>query len=152
LIPLASIRLRSASCFYRELFGTVFGDFHLFDRLYGMEDVDEARVKALLEEMGLSEKTRFEKGRFTDLNLSTGQRKRLALAVALLEDKEILVFDEWAADQDPHFRQYFYHVVLKRLKAEGKTILAVTHDDRYWPVADRVIKMDYGVIVDDCRN
>jgi putative ATP-binding cassette transporter len=137
---------------YRELFGTVFSDFHLFDRLYGMEDVDEARVKTLLEEMGLSEKTRFEKGRFTDLNLSTGQRKRLALAVTLLEDKEILVFDEWAADQDPHFRQYFYHVVLKRLKAEGKTILAVTHDDRYWPVADRVIKMDYGVIVDDCRN
>jgi len=137
---------------YRELFSTVFSDFHLFDRLYGMEDIEEERVKAVLEEMELTEKTSFENGRFTDLNLSTGQRKRLALAVALLEDKEILVFDEWAADQDPRFRQYFYDVVLRRLKAAGKTILAVTHDDRYWPVADRVVKMDYGAIVDDHRN
>jgi putative pyoverdin transport system ATP-binding/permease protein len=137
---------------YRELFSTVYSDFHLFDRLYGMECIDSARVSAVLDEMQLSEKTRFENGRFTDLNLSTGQRKRLALAVALMEDKPILVFDEWAADQDPHFRQYFYDVVLKRLKAEGKTVLAVTHDDRYWPAADRVLKMDYGVIVDDRRN
>jgi putative ATP-binding cassette transporter len=137
---------------YRELFGTVFSDFHLFDRLYGIESVEESRVRALLDELELTEKTRFEGGRFTDLNLSTGQRKRLALAVALLEDKEILVFDEWAADQDPHFRHYFYDVILKRLKANGKTIVAVTHDDRYWPAADRVVKMDYGTIVDDRRN
>lgn len=137
---------------YRELFSTVFSQFHLFDRLYGMEDVDEARVQAILDEMELTAKTRFEDGRFTDLNLSTGQRKRLALAVTMLENKEILVFDEWAADQDPHFREYFYNVVLQRLKAEGKTILAVTHDDRYWPVADRVVKMDYGAIIDDRRN
>lgn len=137
---------------YRELFSTVFGDFHLFDRLYGMEDVDEARVQAILDELELTSKTRFRNGRFTDLNLSTGQRKRLALAVTMLENKEVLVFDEWAADQDPHFRDYFYNVVLKKLKAEGKTIVAVTHDDRYWPVADRVVKMEYGAIVDDSRN
>lgn len=137
---------------YRELFSTVFGDFHLFDRLYGMEDVDEARVQQILDEMQLTAKTHFREGRFTDLNLSTGQRKRLALAVTMLEDKEVLVFDEWAADQDPHFREYFYNVVLKRLKSEGKTIVAVTHDDRYWPVADRVVKMEYGAIVDDRRN
>ncbi len=93
---------------YRELFSTVFSQFHLFDRLYGLEDVAPEAVQAVLDEMQLSGKTRFEGGRFTDLNLSTGQRKRLALAVALLEDKEILVFDEWAADQDPHFRRYFY--------------------------------------------
>ncbi len=136
---------------YRELFSTVFSQFHLFDRLYGMEDVDPQWVRTILDEMQLSQKTRFEAGRFTDVNLSTGQRKRLALAVTLLENKEILVFDEWAADQDPHFRRYFYEVVLKRLKDEGKTVIAVTHDERFWKHADRVIKMEYGSIVEDAR-
>ena len=136
---------------YRELFSTVFSQFHLFDRLYGMEDADPQSVQAILEEMQLSGKTRFEAGRFTDLNLSTGQRKRLALAVTLLENKEILVFDEWAADQDPHFRRHFYEVVLKRLKEEGKTVIAVTHDERFWKHADRVIKMEYGSIVEDAN-
>jgi len=136
---------------YRELFSTVFGQFHLFDRLYGMEDADPQSVQAILDEMQLSGKTRFEAGRFTDLNLSTGQRKRLALAVTLLENKEILVFDEWAADQDPHFRKYFYEVVLQRLKEEGKTVIAVTHDERFWKHADRVIKMEYGSIVENAN-
>jgi len=136
---------------YRELFSTVFSQFHLFDRLYGMEDADPEAVQTILDEMELAGKTRFEGGRFTDINLSTGQRKRLALAVTLLENKEILVFDEWAADQDPHFRRYFYEVVLKRLKDEGKTVIAVTHDERFWKHADRVIKMEYGSIVEDAR-
>ena len=136
---------------YRELFSTVFAQFHLFDRLYGAEDADPRTVQAILEEMELAGKTRFEGGRFTDLNLSTGQRKRLALAVTLLENKEILVFDEWAADQDQHFRKYFYEEVLKRLKQQGKTVIAVTHDERFWKHADRIIKMDYGAIVEDAR-
>ena len=134
---------------YRELFSTVFAQFHLFDRLYGLEDADPESVQTILDEMQLSRKTRFEAGRFTDLNLSTGQRKRLALAVTLLENKEIMVFDEWAADQDPHFRRYFYEVVLKRLKDQGKTVIAVTHDERFWKHADRVIKMEYGSIVEE---
>ena len=79
-----------------------------------------------------------------DLHLEAGQRKRLALIVALLEDRPILVLDEWAADQDPAFRQFFYDTLLKDLKAQGKTIIAATHDDRYFGVADRVIKMEYG--------
>jgi len=137
---------------YRELFSTVFAQFHLFDRLYGLEKADPEQVKALLVEMELAGKTRFEGGRFTDLSLSTGQRKRLALVVALLEDKEILVFDEWAADQDPHFRKYFYEVVLKRLKEQGKTVLAVTHDERFWKLADRIVKMEYGSIVEDAKT
>ena len=127
------------------------GQFHLFDKLYGLEGVDPELVQATLDEMQLSRKTRFEDGRFTETNLSTGQRKRLALAVTLLENKEIMVFDEWAADQDPHFRAYFYEVVLKRLKDQGKTVLAVTHDERFWKHADRVIKMEYGSIVEDGR-
>jgi putative pyoverdin transport system ATP-binding/permease protein len=134
---------------YRNLFSTVFSQFHLFDRLYGLEGVDPQSVQLVLDEMQLTRKTRFEGGRFTDLNLSTGQRKRLALAVALLENKEILVFDEWAADQDPHFRGYFYEVVLKRLKDQRTTVIAVTHDERFWEHADRVIKMEYGSIVHD---
>lgn len=134
---------------YRELFSTVFTQFHLFDRLYGLEDVDEARVAEVLEDLQLTDKTRFENGRFTTVDLSTGQRKRLALAVCLLEGKDILVFDEWAADQDPHFRKHFYEHVLRRLKAQGTTIIAATHDDRYWHVADRVIRMEYGVTLDE---
>lgn len=129
---------------FRELFTTVFGQFHLFDSLYGLEGVDPARVEQVLAALELTGKTTFENGRFTDLNLSTGQRKRLALAVCLLEDREIMVFDEWAADQDPHFRRHFYEVVLRDLKARGKTLLVVTHDDRYWSFADRVVKMDFG--------
>jgi putative pyoverdin transport system ATP-binding/permease protein len=134
---------------FRELFSTVFSQFHLFDRLYGLENVDDARVNELLEELQLTGKTRFENGRFTTTELSTGQRKRLALLVCLLEGKDILVFDEWAADQDPHFRKYFYEQVLRRLKAQGITIIAATHDDRYWHLADRVIRMEYGVAVDE---
>jgi putative ATP-binding cassette transporter len=134
---------------YRELFSTVFTQFHLFDRLYGLEHVDEAKVMSVLEDLQLADKTRFENGRFTNLDLSTGQRKRLALAICLLEDKDILVFDEWAADQDPHFRKHFYEHVLSKLKAQGKTIIAATHDDRFWGVADRVIRLEYGVAVDE---
>jgi putative pyoverdin transport system ATP-binding/permease protein len=133
---------------YRELFATVFSDFHLFDRLYGLEQVEERQVSKMLDDMELASKTRFENGRFTVLNLSTGQRKRLALAVCLLEDRDVLVFDEWAADQDPHFRRHFYEDVLRDLKARGKTIIAATHDDRYWHVADRVVRLEYGAMVD----
>jgi len=129
---------------FRELFSVIFADFHLFDRLYGLEDADAERVAALIERMELTSSVGYVDGRFTNLQLSTGQRKRLALIAALLEDRPIYVFDEWAADQDAHFREIFYHEILPDLKAQGKTIIAVTHDDRYWSVADRVIKMELG--------
>ncbi len=102
------------------------------------------RVNALLQLMGLSEKTAYEGGRFTNTHLSTGQRKRLALVVSYLEDKPVYVFDEVAADQDPQFRRYFYETLLPELKGTGKTIVVVSHDDRYFHLADRVLKMDYG--------
>jgi putative ATP-binding cassette transporter len=133
---------------YRERFSTVFAEFHLFDRLYGLDGVADEEIMAILESLQIADKTRVENGRFTNLELSTGQRKRLALAICLLEDREILVFDEWAADQDPHFRRHFYEVVLPELKARGKTIIAATHDDRFWHLADRVIRMEYGVATD----
>lgn len=133
---------------YRNMFSIIFTDFHLFDRLYGLEKVDEDQLAKLLHEMDLATKTSYYEGRFSHLNLSTGQRKRLSLIVALLEGKSVLIFDEWAADQDPQFRKHFYEVILPELKAQGKTIIAATHDDRYFHTADRVLKMEYGHFVD----
>jgi putative ATP-binding cassette transporter len=130
----------------REQFSAIFGDFHLFDRLYGLEQVDPQKVNRLIDEMWLTGKVKFEDGRFTDLNLSTGQRKRLALIVALLEDRPIYAFDEWSAEQDAVFREEFYERILPALKAAGKTVVAVTHDERFWPLADRVIRFDLGRI------
>ncbi len=130
----------------RSLFSAIFYDFHLFDRLYGLEDIDADRVNNLIRLMQLEEKVRFDGDRFSTLDLSTGQRKRLAMVAAIMEDKPICMFDEWAADQDPEFRQYFYEALLPSFKAEGKTIIAVSHDDRYFHVADRVVKLEYGQI------
>lgn len=129
---------------YRDLFSIILTDFHLFDRFYGLEGVNRKDVNKLLNEMQLQEKTKFINGRFTNINLSTGQKKRLALILSILEEKKIYVFDEWAADQDPEFRKYFYTKILKRLKDMGRTVIAVTHDDAYFNVADRVFKMEYG--------
>jgi len=130
---------------YRELFSIIFSDFHLFKRLYGYkESVDCEKIFALLKLMKLDLKTEVIDGAFTNINLSTGQRKRLAMIVSLLDDKPICVYDEWAADQDPDFRKYFYDILLKDLQDRGKTIIAVSHDDRYFHVADRVLKMEFG--------
>lgn len=130
----------------RELYSAIFTDFHLFDRLYGLRGVDPARVTELIETMRLSHKVRYVDGRFSDIKLSTGQKKRLALITTLLEDRPITVFDEWPAEQDQEFREFFYFSILPMIKARGGTVLAVTHDDRYWHVADRVIRLDLGAV------
>jgi putative ATP-binding cassette transporter len=129
---------------YREMISAIFADFHLFARLYGLGDVDEAAVSRLLVEMQLAGKTGVADRTFTTIALSTGQRKRLAMIVALLEARPICVFDEWAADQDPEFREYFYDRLLPLLRAQGKIVVVVSHDDRYFGRADRVLKMDDG--------
>jgi putative ATP-binding cassette transporter len=129
---------------YRDLFSAVFSDFYLFDKLYGLSETDPERVNALLELMGIADKTAFSEGRFTNIQLSTGQRKRLALVVSYLEDKPIYVFDEVAADQDPEFRRYFYERLLPEMKKVGKTVVVVSHDDRYFHAGDRILQMDYG--------
>lgn len=135
-----------------ELYTCIFSDFHLFDRLYGLEEIKAEEAEGLIEKMELKDKVTYDDGRFSTLNLSTGQRKRLALIISLLEDKSIYVFDEWAADQDSHFREYFYGTILKELREKGKTVIAVTHDDRYWGAADRVLKMELGRVVDEKTN
>ena len=129
---------------YRELFAAVFADFHLFDRIYGIPGLDPAEVDYWLEKMDMHRKVRFQGGGFTSTSLSGGQRKRLALIAAILEKKPILVLDEFAADQDPGFRKYFYESILNELKRAGITVIAVTHDDHYFHVADRILKMDEG--------
>ena len=134
---------------YRNLFAGVFSDIHLFDQLYGVGELDQERAESLLERMEMSDKVEFTGNRFSTLELSTGQRKRLALIASLLEDRQVYLFDEWTADQDPHFREQFYHSILPELKEQGKTVIAVSHDDRYWSAADRLIKMDYGKVIDD---
>jgi putative ATP-binding cassette transporter len=129
---------------YRELYTCIFSDFHLFDRLYGLGDRDPAEVQRLIARMGLADKVAYRDGRFTNLDLSTGQRKRLALIVSFLEDKPIYVFDEWAADQDVEFRARFYEEIIPDLTARGKTVIAVTHDDRWYDRCDQLLKLDYG--------
>ncbi|NKB23226.1 MAG: cyclic peptide export ABC transporter [Kiritimatiellae bacterium] len=134
---------------YRNLFATVFSDFYLFDQLYGIGKVEDRKVDDWLIRMQLAEKTSYEEGKFSSLSLSTGQRKRLAFIAAILEDRPICIFDELAADQDPEFRVAFYEEILPDLKRQGKTIIAVSHDDRFWHVADRVVKFEYGKQIDE---
>ncbi len=131
---------------FREMFSTVLADFHLFERLYGLEQVEPERVQELIRMVELEGKVEFRDGAFSNLNLSTGQRKRLALITALLEDRRVYVFDEWAADQDAHFRERFYTEILPDLAKRGKAVLVVSHDERYWSRADRVIKIDLGTV------
>jgi putative ATP-binding cassette transporter len=131
---------------YRNLFSVVFSDNHLFGELFGIETVDRALAAELFELLEMTRKTELDGRRFGTTQLSGGQRKRLALIAALLEKRPICFFDEWAADQDPHFREKFYRVVLPRLKADGITIIAVTHDDKYFDVADLHLHMEEGKI------
>jgi len=131
---------------FRDKISAIFTDFHLFSKLYGLADVDEDSVRQLLARMRLEGQTSFKGGAFSKLRLSTGQRKRIAMIVALLEDRPICVFDEWAADQDPEFRRYFYEELLPTLRRQGKMVIVVSHDDRYFHCADRVVTMEYGKI------
>ena len=134
---------------YRQLFSTVFADFYLFERLLGLglQDLD-AKAKTYLEQLQLTHKVTIENGKLSTTALSQGQRKRLALLTAYLEDRPIYLFDEWAADQDPFFREIFYQQLLPELKQRGKAVLVISHDDRYFHLADRLLKLDYGQIVD----
>jgi putative pyoverdin transport system ATP-binding/permease protein len=129
---------------YRDLISAIFSDYHLFKRLYGLRNLDHQIIDRLLREMELENKTALLGDQFQTIELSSGQKKRLALLVSYLEDKPLLIFDEWAADQDPIFRKKFYEQLLQELKAKGKTVIAVSHDDRYFDAADTLLKMREG--------
>ena len=131
---------------YREQIAAIFTDFHLFKKLYGLPDAQADRAQQLLAQMEIADKTHLAEGSWSTVDLSTGQRKRIAMVVALLEDRPIYIFDEWAADQDPEFRRYFYEGLLQELKQQGKAVIAISHDDRYFHCADRVITLEYGKV------
>ena len=134
---------------YRQLFSTVFSDFYLFDSLLGLEQENlDGVARVYLERLQLESKVRIEGGLFSTQALSQGQRKRLALLTAYVEDRPFYLFDEWAADQDPLFRKVFYTELLPDLKARGKSVLVITHDDRYFSWADRCIRLDLGQVIE----
>ena len=133
---------------YRQLFSAVFADFFVFETLLGLESVNlDASAQAYLSQLHLQSKVRIKHGALSTTALSQGQRKRLALLTAYLEDRPFYLFDEWASDQDPQFKDVFYRQLLPELKARGKAVLVITHDDRYFGLADRVLKLDYGQLV-----
>lgn len=133
---------------YRALMAPVFSDFHLFPQFYGLGVMDRDAAKELLNWVEMSHVTEIMDDRFSRIDLSTGQRKRLALVAALLEGKPILILDEWAADQDAHFRHKFYREILPELRRRGLTVVAVTHDDRYFDAADRCLHLAEGRLTD----
>src|SRR5205807_1620116 len=120
-------------------------DFYLFDNLLGLKSPDlDAQARDYLKQFHLNHKVKIKDGVLSTTAVSSGQRKRLALLTAYLEDRPFYLFDEWAADQDPYFKNIFYTQLLPELKARGKTVLVITHDDKYFDLADRIIKLDYG--------
>ncbi|WP_194813473.1 ATP-binding cassette domain-containing protein [Nocardia sp. XZ_19_385] len=134
---------------FRQNSSAIFTDFHLFEEYLGFDRPDlDAEVRRYLEELQISHKVTVENGRLSTIDLSQGQRKRLALLTALLEDRAIYIFDEWAADQDPKFRDVFYREILTSLKQRGKTVIVITHDDRYFDCADQLVKLDFGRVAE----
>ncbi|WOC13932.1 ATP-binding cassette domain-containing protein [Gordonia sp. MP11Mi] len=131
---------------FRQNTSAIFTDFHLFDEYLGFDrpGLDD-EVRGYLVMLGIADKVTVRDGRLSTVALSQGQRKRLALVTAMLEDRPIYLFDEWAADQEPQFRDRFYRVILADLAARGKTVIVITHDDRYFDAADTLIKLEVGV-------
>jgi putative ATP-binding cassette transporter len=130
---------------YRQLWSVVFSDVHLFDRLYGIDPQGlPQRSGELITKLGLQGVVSVTHGEFSSLDVSHGQRKRLGLFVALLEDRPFYLFDEWAADQDPDWKRIFYRELLSELRARGKGVVVITHDDRYFDAADRRLVLHDG--------
>ncbi|WLH59248.1 cyclic peptide export ABC transporter [Pseudomonas sp. FP2294] len=132
---------------YRQMFTTIFADYFLFDDLVQNDKVLPDDATQYLERLEIAHKVSVRDGAFTTTDLSTGQRKRLALVNAWLDERPVLVFDEWAADQDPTFRRIFYTELLPDLKRLGKTIIVISHDDRYFDVADQLVRMQAGRVI-----
>jgi putative ATP-binding cassette transporter len=134
---------------YRQQFSAVFADFHLFDRLLGLKTAQlDERARTYLTQLELEDEVEIKDGALSTTQLSQGQRKRLALLTAYMEDRPVYVFDEWAADQDPSFKKTFYRTLLPELKSKGKAVVVISHDDRYYDLADHLIRLDSGRIIE----
>ncbi|MCF7222336.1 cyclic peptide export ABC transporter [Marilutibacter chinensis] len=131
----------------RQSISAIYSDYHLFDQLLGLEDDDlQSQVEHYLAALQLDGKVAYQDGKFSTLALSDGQRRRMALLSSVIDDKELYLFDEWAADQDPTFKSVFYNEILPSLRARNKAVVAITHDDRYFDLADQLIVMEDGRI------
>ena len=146
---------------YRQHFSAVYTDLHLFKSLVGKADTLTTKEWQLINEwldlLQIQDKLDIDKdGKVLNEELSQGQRKRLALLMAVVEQRDILLLDEWAADQDPQFRRIFYHRLIPKLKEMGKTLIVISHDDHYFDQADRLLQMKQGRLIEltgeDKRN
>ncbi|WP_459623416.1 ATP-binding cassette domain-containing protein [Dickeya oryzae] len=131
---------------YQQAFSTIFADFFLFDHVLDEwgNPADDAMIQRHLTDLELNNKVSVSHGQLSSTNLSSGQKKRLALIMSYCENTPICVFDEWAADQDPRFRRLFYTEIIPRLKAQNKLVIVITHDDRYFHLADQLLRFDDG--------
>jgi putative ATP-binding cassette transporter len=136
---------------YRQYFSAIFSDFYIFEKILGV-NVLAAEAEQYLTKLHLEHKVRIEQDKLSTTDLSQGQRKRLALLTAYLEDRPIYLFDEWAADQDPIFKHVFYTQLLPELKNRGKAVIVISHDDRYFDIADRIVKLESGRVLRQSVN
>jgi len=139
---------------YRQTFSAVFVDFHLFEQLLGMDDIVDLDEKAqkYLEELQIAHKLTIKDGHLSTVDLSQGQRKRLALVVAFLEDRPVYIFDEWTTHQDPMLRAFFYEKILPSLKKRGKAVLVISHDEKFFLSGDRIVRLELGQKVLDVQT
>ena len=137
----------------REYISAIFTDYYLFNSILGeFSEEDQIQLDKFMKELALDTKVTVKDGEFSTISLSDGQKKRLALLVSYIENRDMYLFDEWAADQDPMFKETFYHQILPKLKAQGKAVLVISHDDRYFDIADRVITLEEGKIKSIMNN
>jgi putative ATP-binding cassette transporter len=130
----------------RSCYSAIFPSFFLFSDVVDSQgsNIDDDKVTYYLEKLAINNKVSVNQGQLSTTSLSQGQRKRLALVLLYMENRQVLLLDEWAADQDPTFREVFYREILPELQKAGKTIIAISHDDHYFDVADRIYKLDCG--------
>ena len=138
---------------YRNLFSCYFADSHVFEYLSHIEpDFLQERADQFIAMLEMDHKVSVEDSQFSTTKLSYGQRSRLGLIANMLDDKEIYVFDEWAANQDPYFKGIFYKKILPYLKEQGKTVIAISHDEKYFDVADEIIELEEGMVSKNQRE
>lgn len=129
-----------------ECFSVIYSEFYLFQKIYDIKEDRLGQVYDWLEDLQLSDKVKIEDGRFSTIDLSKGQRKRLAILKSYLEDRPVYFFDEVAADLDPSFREFFYNELLVKMRQEGKILIIISHDDKFFHLADNIYKMDLGTM------
>ncbi|GAB2931001.1 cyclic peptide export ABC transporter [Rheinheimera gaetbuli] len=140
---------------FRNEISSIYSDYYLFDRFLNEKvssQEDYKQIKHYLELFGIANKVQLENGLFTTLRLSDGQRRRLALVVSIVENKSLFLFDEWAADQDPRFKEVFYREILPELKSRNKAVVVISHDDRYFDVADQLLIMESGNLTNKSKD